>query len=173
MARVGRARASASVINKCRPLAAHLFPDGLCVKQPDNSWHHSLRSRDSLETAFRNTKTTNTRPTWIKIERYTKTGVCVCARARTCVCARAHTHAHNTHTFTHTHTHTFTHTHTHTHIHTHTFTFAHTQLNSMWSSPHIHYSRRVDQARKAARHLRRPPTLHSRDSPAGGAYLCP
>ena len=151
MARVGRARASASVINKCRPLAAHLFPDGLCVKQPDNSWHHSLRSRDSLETAFRNTKTTNTRPTWIKIERYTKT----------------HTHTHNTHTFTHTHTHT------HTHIHTHTFTFAHTQLNSMWSSPHIHYSRRVDQARKAARHLRRPPTLHSRDSPAGGAYLCP
>ena len=155
MARVGRARASASVINKCRPLAAHLFPDGLCVKQPDNSWHHSLRSRDSLETAFRNTKTTNTRPTWIKIERYTKTGVCVCA----------HTHTRTQHTHIHTHT--------HTHIHTHTFTFAHTQLNSMWSSPHIHYSRRVDQARKAARHLRRPPTLHSRDSPAGGAYLCP
>ena len=117
MARVGRARASASVINKCRPLAAHLFPDGWCVKQPDNSWHHSLRARDSLETAFRNTKTTNTRPTWIKIERYTKTGVCACV----CVCARAHTHTHS-------------HTHLHTHNHTHTFTFAHTQLNSVWSS---------------------------------------
>ena len=121
MARVGRARASASVINKCRPLAAHLFPDGLCVKQPDNSWHHSLRSRDSLETAFRNTKTTNTRPTWIKIERYTKTGVCVCA----------HTHTRTQHTHIHTHIHTHTHMsiimsmhadkymHARTHTHTH------------------------------------------------------
>ena len=116
MARVGRARASASVINKCRPLAAHLFPDGLCVKQPDNSWHHSLRSRDSLETAFRNTKTTNTRPTWIKIERYTKTGVCVCAHTHT---RTQHTHIH-THTHTHIHTHTHTHTFTRTHSHSHT-----------------------------------------------------